>query len=185
VTEDSQKKAKDAEAVHRALFPRGVPTSNGDLELSFELYQIMVKSSEDLVARRQGVNSFFVTINGALLTAIGLIVGSQVNDLFRALGISVLAATGVILSLAWISRIKSFGQLNTGKFAVISRLELLFPVAIYDAEWVALGSGKDPKKYRTFTSREIGPPWTFFGVYVLALVAMLLYAGHLLGWIFP
>lgn len=147
--------------------------------MAFELYKLMVQSSEGLVARRQGVNTFFLTISGAILTAIGLIVGRGAVPRLQALGILVLAITGVVLSFAWVSLIKSFGQLNTGKFRVINRLEREFPAAIYLAEWHALGEGKEPKRYRTFTSREVWTPWAFALVYGLTSIVAL---GVAAGW---
>ncbi len=50
----------------------------------------------------------------------------------QAGGLLVLTITGGILAGAWRSLLLSFGQLNTGKFAVINRIERLLPVAIYD-----------------------------------------------------
>jgi hypothetical protein len=157
------------------LFPSGIPTS-GDNELVLELYKVMVASSEALVARRQGVNTFFLTVNGAILTALGLIVTAVHNASVEAVGVIALAATGVILALAWRSLLRSFSQLNTGKFVVINRIEALFPVAIYAAEWTALGEGRDPKKYKSSTSREVWITWTFFGTYALAGVIAIVYA---------
>jgi hypothetical protein len=150
------------------LFPTGVPTDDKQIDRMFDLYKIMVASSEALVGRRQGVNTFFLTINGAVLTAAGLILSNGHDQRLQAAGLMVLTVTGAILSGAWHSLLRSFGQLNKGKFAVINRIERLFPVAIFDAEWKALGKGQDPKIYRTFSSREVWPPRTFLGVYVIA-----------------
>jgi hypothetical protein len=150
------------------LFPRGIPTTPAEVDRMFELYKIMVTSSEALVARRQGVNTFFLTINGALLTAAGLILGNGNDGQVKAAGLMILAVTGAILAGAWNSLLLSFGQLNAGKFKVINRIEKLFPVAIFDAEWKALGEGKNPKTYRTFSSREVWPPRTLFCLYILA-----------------
>lgn len=152
------------------LFPSGLPTQQADLERVFELYKMMVASSEALVGRRQGVNTFFLTINGAILTAIGLILSNGGGQRLQAAGLIVLALTGAILALAWKSLINSFGQLNTGKFAVINRMEELLPAAIYAAEWKALGEGGTPSIYRTFTSREVWTPWVFFVVYVITVI---------------
>jgi hypothetical protein len=152
------------------LFPHGVPSEEKELERTFELYKIMVASSEALVGRRQGVNTFFLTINGALLTAAGLVLGNGEDTRVQAAGLAVLFLTGAILALAWNSLLLSFGQLNTGKFAVINRIERIFPAAIFDAEWKALREGKNPKVYRTFSSREVWTPRTFTAVYVVALV---------------
>ncbi len=150
------------------LFPQGIPTDEKQIDRMFELYKIMVTSSEALVGRRQGVNTFFLTINGALLTAAGLVLSNGNDTRVQAGGLLVLTITGGILAGAWRSLLLSFGQLNTGKFAVINRIERLLPVAIFDAEWKALKKGEDPKTYRTFSSREVWPPMTFFWLYVVA-----------------
>jgi hypothetical protein len=156
------------------LFPNGIPTEGAELARLFELYVIMVQSSESLVARRQGVNTFFLTINGAILTAAGLVISNAHSVRLEAAGLTVLTTTGGILSLAWSSLIRSFGQLNKGKFAVINRIEQLFPASIFLAEWKALGEGKKPWVYRTFSSREAWTPRAFFLLYVLATVAELI-----------
>jgi hypothetical protein len=169
----------ETNSIDKHLFPNGLPSGDADLGRLLELYKIMVASSESLVTRRQGVNTFFLTINGAALTATGLILSNQGSARLQAAGIFVLTVTGGILALAWRSLIVSFGQLNTGKFAVINRIEGLFPASIYLAEWKALGEGKAPKKYRTFTSREVWTPWAFFVVYSIASIVAAVVA---LGW---
>lgn len=164
------------------LFPNGLPANEEERNRLFELYKIMVSSSEALVARRHGVNTFFLTINGAILTAAGLVLGSRGHDRVVAAGLLIPSVAGAILALAWRSLINSFGQLNTGKFKVINRIEQEFPAAIYMAEWKALGEGKDRKKYLTFTSREVWTPWAFFGVHVIAVIVELVVT---LGWWHP
>jgi hypothetical protein len=158
------------------LFPSGPPASDADTQQALDLYKVMVQSSESLVGRRQGVNTFFLTMNGALLTASGLIVQSSGGDKLAGVGIFVLALAGAILCLAWRSLITSFGQLNTGKFRVINTIERHLKAAIYAAEWEALGRGEDPKIYRSFTSREIWVPNALFGLHVLTGIAALLVA---------
>jgi hypothetical protein len=156
------------------LFPFGPPASEIRSQQTFELYKMMVDSSESLVNRRQAVNTFFLTMNGALLTASGVIVQSAGDSRLGALGITVLAVAGVLLCGAWRSLIQSFGQLNQGKFQVINSLERYLSAAVYAAEWEALGQGKDPKIYRSFTSREIWVPNALLCLHLLtAIVAML------------
>lgn len=165
------------DSIDSCLFPHGVPTDAKDIDRMFELYKIMVASSEALVGRRQGVNTFFLSINGAILTAAGLILGTGNDGQVKAAGLMILAVTGAILAGAWNSLLLSFGQLNAGKFEVINRIEKLFPVAIFEAEWNALKEGKDPKTYRTFSSREVWPPRTLLGLYLISIgtaVAVLL-----------
>lgn len=154
------------------------PTRHGDQ--LFDLYKLMVASSEALVARRQGVNTFFLTANGALLTGIGLLVQKHGADRLTALAVLTLALTGGILVIAWRSLLVSFGQLNTGKFQVINRLEELLPAAIYSAEWKALGEGRNPAVYRSFTSRELWAPNASIAIYGIAALVCLVIG--LTGW---
>lgn len=158
------------------LFPSGPPQCEADTRQALELYKIMVDSSEGLVSRRQGVNTFFLTMNGALLTASGIIVQSSGGDRLGGVGVGVLAIAGAILCAAWRSLITSFGQLNRGKFQVINTIERYLKAAIYAAEWEALGRGEDPKVYRSFTSREIWVPNALFVLYILTALTAGLFA---------
>ena len=159
-----------------ALFPFGPPASDEERRQTFELYKIMVDSSEALVGRRQGVNTFFLTMNGALLTAVGIIVQSSGNLRLGGIAVTVLAIAGAILCGAWRSLIRSFGQLNRGKFKVINTIERYLTVGIYAAEWEALGRGEDPSVYRSFTSREIWVPNALLVVHALAALGGFLIA---------
>jgi hypothetical protein len=161
VDEDLSKKVRDT------LFPHGTPSAD-EVATTIELYKVMVASSEALVARRQGVNTFFLTVNGVIVTALGLIVGKGLVSYLEVLGLIGLSITGGILALAWRGLLVSFSQLNTGKFAVINRIEAILPAAVYASEWVALGEGKRPDLYKSSTSRELWTPITFFVVYCLA-----------------
>lgn len=157
-------------SLNEILFPSGPPKNFKEKNQAFDLYKIMVNSSESLVGRRQSVNTFFLTMNGAILTASGLIVQSSGGDKFSALGIIVLAIAGAILCFAWRSLITSFGQLNRGKFEVINTLEQYLKAAIYAAEWEALGRGENPKIYRSFTSREIWVPNALIVLHIITVL---------------
>lgn len=167
--------------VDNALLPNGLPNDEAAQTRLFELYKIMVDSSEALVGRRQGINTFFLTVNGAMITAIGLFVRAGGGTDLKSFGIAIIALAGVVLSIAWRSLLLSFGQLNKGKFAIINRLERLLPAAIYAAEWEALERGEDPKTYRTFTSREIWAPNVLIVIYLITIVVCILVITGALG----
>jgi hypothetical protein len=152
------------------LYPNGQLKALDQSGQLLDLYKMMVASSEALVNRRQAVNTFFLTINGALLTAYGLV--AQNIGTYRVSGAAliVIAFAGLVLCSAWRSLIISFGQLNRGKFKVINTVEKLLPVSIYAAEWEALGRGEDAKVYRSFTSREIYVPYVLAAIHGVALV---------------
>lgn len=161
-----------------ALFPHGSPSAEDRQEV-LELYKIMVASSEALVSRRLAVNTLFLTVNGVLLTAVGLFVRSGGNMRLQAGAVAATAVAGCVLAYAWSTLLRSFGQLNTGKFAVIHRLEGHLAAAIYAGEWEALERGENPKVYRTFTSREIALPIVLFAAYLIAAVLAAAIAGGL------
>lgn len=141
----------------------------------FELYKLMVESSESLIQRRQKTNAFFITVIGSLLTIAGLLVKTgAINSESIAIlyGFSVV---GLLLCNSWRNLIDNYGKLNKAKFDVILRLEQDLGAQIYSAEWISLGKGMRPKKYRSFTSTEKNVP-LFFSllILVLTLVAVVL-----------
>jgi len=164
--------ARANSGLDRALFSDDA-VHDGNRDELLRLYELMVASSEALVARRQGVNTFFVTINVALLTAIGLVVRSGGENNVVALGVLAIGVAGGVFAWAWLSLIRSFGQLNTGKFAVILEMEKHLHARIYSAEWEALDRGENPKTYRSFTSREIWVPIAALVIYGIVILASL------------
>ena len=118
-----------------------------------------MESSERVVARRQTANTFFLSINSAVLIFAGVLfregeVASVVGGAVGA-GLSVL---GFFICLAWWRMVTSFRQLNAAKFRIIHLLEEHLPAAVFAAEWDALGGGRDPSLYRPFTGLETRIP---------------------------
>ena len=134
-------------------------------------YRLFVETSEALAARRQGVNTFFLSVNSLLLAATGLLLrDGTVSDL-ESLALICLSLGGGVLCFFWQRLISSYRQLSAGKFVVIHALERRLPARLFTAEWVALGRGEDPKKYRPFTRTEIATPWVFAGLHLVVLCA--------------
>ena len=138
----------------------------------FELYKLMIESSESLILRRQKTNAFFITVIGSLLAIAGLLVKTgaiNTGSIGILYGFSVV---GLLLCNSWRNLIDNYGKLNKAKFDVILRLEQELTAQIYSAEWISLGKGLRPKKYKSFTSTEKNVP-LFFGllIAVLTLIA--------------
>jgi hypothetical protein len=156
--------------VAQVLMPNGPPSTPEDKAQLLELYKLMVQSSEALVARRLGTNTFFLAVNGSLVAAIGLFVRQGADARSHGLVIAIFCLAGFIVAGGWHTLLISFGQLNEGKFAVIFRLEKVLPAAVFDAEWEALKRGTDKKRYRTFTANERRLPLIFMTIYGCAFV---------------
>lgn len=135
-----------------------------------ELYKIMLNSSEKLIERRQKTNAFFITVIGAMIGIITFIIDS--NFLSDSLGymLGVFALIAFLICKSWYNLIDNYGKLNKAKFDVILKLEKKLDARIYNAEWVALGKGLRPKKYKSFTSTEKNVPIYFGGLFVISFL---------------
>lgn len=141
--------------------------SSGNKDV-FELYKLMIESSESLIQRRQKTNAFFITVIGSLLAIAGLLVKTGAISSESISIVYGFSAVGLLLCNSWRNLIDNYGKLNKAKFDVILRIEKDLDVQIYSAEWVALGKGLRPKKYKSFTSTEKNVP-LYFGLLILAL----------------
>ncbi len=132
----------------------------------FEQYKLYVESIEKTSDRRQHANNYFITINTALISLIGL--SFQIKIFENLAGIKlVLAFVGIVVCVVFWYLIRSYKQLNTGKFDVIHKIEEHLPLALYKYEWEVLGKGEDNKKYYPFSHIELIIPWVFGIIYAL------------------
>lgn len=138
----------------------------------FEQYKLFVDSIEKTSDRRQQANNYFITINTALISIIGLSFQVKIFDSAPWLK-SLLALLGIIISIIFWFLIRSYKQLNTGKFSVIHEIEKHLPLALYKHEWEALGKGKDKNKYYPFSHIELWIPWVFGSIYLILGVYLL------------
>lgn len=137
----------------------------------FDQYKLAVEMADRVSARRMQANTFFLAVNTGVLTVFANLVKDKIISGFTgALPIIALLA----LCFVWWRIVRSYRQLNTGKYAVILELENLLPVAPYAAEWKALGEGKDPRRYLPLTHVENWVPRLFGALYLLLLLAVLL-----------
>ena len=157
---------EEATAVEAQLFA-GEQLSDADRETLFGQYRMFVETSEALVARRQGVNTFFLSVNSAILAVVGLLLRDGESADLESAMIAGLGLVGVALCSVWRRLIKSFGQLNTAKFAVILAIEKRLPARMFAAEWAALEHGA---MYASFTETE-GRTVRVFSVFQSLLVA--------------
>lgn len=135
------------------------------------LYKMMVDSSEKLIDRRQKMNAFFITAMGALMALAGSLAkfGTVESPTISFVVMAAFGVAGLLLCNSWRNLIDNYGKLNEGKFRVILKLEESLSAQIFSAEWAALGKGRRPQKYQSFTSTEnLVPLW--FAILILGLV---------------
>ena len=151
-----------------------------DKNVLLEQYKVFLQTSEDLVTRRQNVNSFYISINSALVALFSMLFAFELSTQQRMVIGILFSLVGIVLSVSWIKILVAYGNLNGSKMKIISSVEKQLPASLYDAEWEALSDKLNNKKYVSFTDSEKWIPKIFIAIYACVLIAMLLIL--LSGW---
>ncbi|MBR2349614.1 MAG: TIR domain-containing protein [Clostridia bacterium] len=146
-------------------------------DVMIEQYKAYLQTSEDLVARRQSVSNFYITVNSALISVLSAIiaviniVGAQYAMLISTVGCYVISFLGIVLCLNWKRIVASYGQLNAAKMKVIAAIEKQLPFDIYDVEWKVQTDKLGKRKYVSFTNIEKRIPVIFAVLYGVLFIA--------------
>ena len=133
-----------------------------------EQYKLYVEMADRVSARRGTANNFLLSVNALLVSGFGVLT-SVTEDSAQTWQFA-LPLAGVVVCTAWLVLVRSYRQINTGKFQVIHELEKRLPAALYNAEWEALDRGKG-KEYVALTRVEQAIPIVFVLVYVALMAA--------------
>lgn len=141
-----------------------------DKGMLFEQYKLFLKTSEDLVARRQNVNSFYISVSSAIVAIFGAVMAIEIDFVYKLFLTLLFAGVGLVLATSWIKILISYGNLNSSKMTIIRSIEKQLPASLYDAEWQALSDQLNKSKYVSFTQNEARIPWIFIAIYVSAAI---------------
>jgi hypothetical protein len=127
-------------------------------------YKLYVEMADRISSRRASANSYFLSVNSAILAFVSYLSSQKASDYMW-----MLALGGIALSVLWESLITSYRNLNTAKFAVIHKIEKRLPIRPYEAEWDTMGRGENPKLYRPISHIEQGVPYVFMALHLIVL----------------
>ena len=187
-----QIEASEDQRIKGVLFHGQKPIflNNSEKAIFYQQYKMMVDSSEALVKRRQIMNSYYLTMEAAILAFIGTVIKNleiaqtgevisfwglfsyERQNFLAGLPIALACIMGMGIAWSWKRLIDSYGQLNTGKFAIINQMEEYLPASIFKAEWKVLGEGNDKKRYSAFTKivKYVPSFWMVVYFFVVVLV---------------
>lgn len=140
-----------------------------------DLYKLAVEMADRVSARRAGANSFFVSIQSAVVAALGFMLARELKP--PAFLLVALCGVGMAGALIWYLVLRSYRDLNKAKFAVINEIEKELPVQIFTDEWKVLKEDPVPlwrKQYAELGSVERVAPMLFasidacIAIYILA-----------------
>lgn len=125
-------------------------------------YKLYVEMADRISQRRAAANTYFLSINSAILAFVGYLTTKDTPEYLWLIAIS-----GCMLTLFWHSTIISYRNLNTAKWLVVQDIEKRLPISPYSAEWDAVQRGKNPKLYRPISHIESWVPGVFFLLHVI------------------
>ncbi len=161
---------KSYDAADYGLFNGSPNELNQDALL--EQYKLFLQTSEDLVSRRQNVNSFYISLSSALVAIMGAFLAIDFGQKTELLLGFIFCLIGIILSVSWSQTLSCYGNLNGSKMKIISSIEKQLPLSLFDAEWAALSDKLNKKKYVSFTESEQIIPRLFAAVYLIIMILM-------------
>jgi len=117
-----------------------------------DMYKLCVEMADRVSARRAGANAYFITVQGALVAALGFLAGRtpRVDDRY----LIAVTAVGILTALTWYLLLRSYRDLNKAKFAVINAIEIQLPVHPFADEWEVLK--RDPISHWRQRYAELG-----------------------------
>jgi hypothetical protein len=106
--------------------------------LLLEQYKIMVNSTEKVTEQRLKVNNLFFTVTSSILS-VAIVLGKALEfSIVGILGMLIITTLSFLTSFYWEKLIKSYGDLNKGKFIIIDKLEKQLRTNMFEDEWQIL-----------------------------------------------
>lgn len=139
-----------------------------------EIYRLHADLADKVSQRRESANRLYVS----LLVGLGVFVAALLRfgdgDIYEKPILVFAGVIGASLSVSWFIVIRSYKQLNTGKFKALHELEEKLAYPFFKREWELLDEGKNLSRYWKLTNVETGLPLIFFvlscGLVVLSLL---------------
>jgi len=134
-----------------------------------EQYKLYVEMADRVSDRRERTNRFYISLLSLFLALLSIIFGRNILGEFQTVVFLIISVLGLVLCILWYVNIRSYRQLNSGKFKVIHEMEQYLPFNCYDKEWEILKKGKESETYLQLTSVEEYVP------ILLAVINLLLF----------
>ncbi len=125
-------------------------------------YKLYVEMADRVSQRRTNANTYFLSVNSAILAFVGYLTTNKSPEYMWLLAIA-----GCMLTLFWYNIVHSYRKLNTAKWQVVQDIEKRLPISPYDAEWDAVERGINPKLYRPVSHIEAWVPGVFLLLHLI------------------
>ena len=145
-------------------------TNDPDRNELLETYKLHAELADRVSQRREGANRLYVSLLSGLAAFLAVLIRFGVGDVPVQVVLVSICVVGAALSASWYVVLRSYRQLNTGKFRALHELESKLAYPFFQREWDLLGAGEDRSRYWSLTIVEVGLPCIFFVLFVALLV---------------
>ena len=145
-------------------------TNDPDRNELLEIYKLHAELADKVSQRREGANRLYVSLLAGLAAFLAVLIRFGVGDVPVQVVLVSVGVVGTVLSASWYVVLRSYRQLNTGKFRALHELENKLAYPFFQREWDLLGTGEDRSGYWRLTIVEVGLPCIFFVLFVALLV---------------
>jgi len=149
-----------------------MPVTKDKQEL-LEIYKLHAELADRVSQRREGANRLYVSLLTGILVFLAAFLKYGTGAIPAPVFLAAAGILGGMLSVSWYVIVRSYRQLNTGKFVALNELEKKLAYPFFTREWEILKKGQSRMHYCKLTSVEIFAPAIFFflflGVFLIAV----------------
>ena len=139
-----------------------------------ELYKLHAELADRISQRREAAHRLFVGILTGIFILLAAFLRFGTGNIPTQAIVIAGGSLGVALSMSWYIVIRSYRQLNTGKFKTLHELEKKLAYPFFRREWEFLEQGKKKSRYWKLTVVETFLP-IIFCLFFVWLVFISLY----------
>ena len=118
-----------------------------------EIYKLHAELADRVSQRREAANQRYVGMLVGLAAFLAVLLRFGGEEI-PAIAIRLVSVLGMVVSFSWYVVIRSYRQLNTGKFDALHELEEKLAYPFFKREWDLLGQGRDFRRYWKLTVVE-------------------------------
>ena len=134
-----------------------------------EIYKLHAGLADSVSRQRGTTNRFYLLLMSGLSALFSALLQFRNGVPFGGLMVG-FGLLGTSLAAAWYIHIRSYRQLNSGKFKPLHELEEKLAYPFFKREWELLGEGEKPSKYWRLSVVETFVPAIFFAVFLTVLL---------------
>lgn len=136
-----------------------------------EIYKLHADLADRASRRRASANRLYVSLLTGILVLLAAFLRYETGTVPLWMILTSFSVVGMLLSASWFFVIRSYRQLNSGKFGTLIELEEKLSWPFFRREWEMLEEGKNRSRYWKLTVVESFLPLGFFALSLALFLA--------------